>query len=107
MIWLAEPSASPARSSSRTLYISVSVKLGGVGKWKRLEAACLVVAGAIFEGTAGRERPCDMNSTGENAQDEGVAGGDVDEHIVREDGRIEKHKESMFGGFHGRNIAPE
>ena len=48
-----------------------------------------------------------MNAAGEDAQDERVAGGDVDEHVVRQNGRVEEDEEAVFGGFDGRDVAAE
>ena len=38
--------------------------LGGIGKGEGLEAARFVIPGAVFERSAGGERPCDMNPAG-------------------------------------------
>lgn len=48
-----------------------------------------------------------MNPAGKDAEGVSVAGGNVDEHVIRESGCTEEHEETMFGGFHGRNIASE
>lgn len=36
---------------------------------------------------------------------EGVVAGDVDQHVVRQDGGVEELKEAVLGGFDGGDIA--
>jgi hypothetical protein len=43
---------------------ALALGLGGVGKREGLEAARFVIPGAVFERSAGGERPCDMNPAG-------------------------------------------
>jgi hypothetical protein len=31
----------------------------------------------------------------------------VDQHVVRQYGRVQEDEEAVFGGFNGRNVAPE
>ena len=82
---------------------------GGVGKGEGLEAAGLDVAGIVSETepTARRERPRDVNAAGEDSEHVRVAGGDIDEHIVRQDGCVQENKEAVLCGFDGCDVATE
>src|SRR5450432_1332678 len=88
---------------------ALPLRLGGVGNGERFKAASFVIAWIVSEpeSAASRERPCDMNPAGENTQDESVAGCDVDEHIIRENGRVEEYKKTVLGGFGSRNVSPQ
>ena len=88
---------------------ALALGLGGVGKWEGLEAAGLDVDGVVSEAepASGCECPCDVNAAGEDTEHESVAGCDVDELVVRQNGRIEEDEESVLGGFDSRDVAAE
>lgn len=46
-----------------------------------------------------------MAAAGQHAQDKGVVRGDVDQHIVRQNGRIQKDENTVLGRFHGGDVA--
>jgi len=88
---------------------ALSLGLGGVGEGEGLEAASLVVPRIVpeTESPACRERPSNVNAAGKHAEQVSVAGGDVDEHVVREDGCVEENEEAVLGGFDGRNVTAQ
>src|ERR1022692_5195874 len=75
----------------------------GVGKGERFETAGLVVAGIVpqAEPSACFKRPCNVNSARQHTKDKGIARSYVDEHVVRENGRVEEDEESVLRGFDG------
>ena len=79
---------------------------GGGWKWEGFEAAGFVVPRVVSdaESSARGERPRDVDSAGEDAKNVGIVAGDVDQHVVREDGGVEENEEAVFGGFNGSNI---
>ena len=82
---------------------------GGEGERERVEAAGLVVARVVAdaEPAAGGERPLHVDAGGEDAEVEGVVGGDADEHVVGDDGSREEAERAMFRRFDGCDEAGE
>ena len=77
-----------------------------VGKWKRLEASSLVVARVIAnaEPPTRRKRPSHMNFTRQHAKKIRVVDPDRDQHVVRQNRRVEKLKRAVFRGFYCSHV---
>ena len=75
------------------------------GEGEGFEAAGFVVAGPVFQRSARRQRPFDVRLAGEHAQGVGILKGDGDQHVVRQDGRVQELEGAVLGGFDGGDVA--
>ena len=76
-----------------------------VGEGEGVEAAGLVVTGTVFQCSTRGQSPFDVQLAGEDAQAVGVVQRDGHQHVVRQDGGIQKLEGAVLAGFHRGDIA--
>ena len=60
----------------------LSLCFAGVRKWERIEAHCFVISWPVFERSACRERPTNMNLARQDSKVECICARDIDEHVI-------------------------
>ena len=80
-----------------------------VGEREGLEATGLVIARVIAnaETTTSGQSPSNMHAAGKHAENCRIVAGDIDQHVIGQNGGIEELEYPMLGGFDSGNVTSQ